>query len=80
MTSEQVKKIQRIAESIVDKKLNEASGATSQIQMALAPIHQHATRVKGEARTGKLTGASLSYLIDAIEKNLPKLKLLVNKI
>jgi hypothetical protein len=80
MTTEQIKRIQRIAESIVDKKLNESSNGTKMVQMTINPISSHLKRVESEARTGKLTGQSLSYLIDAIEKNLPKLKLLVNKI
>lgn len=80
MTTEQIKKIQRIAEAIIDKKLNESSNGIRMAQLAINPISSQLRRVEKEASTGVLTGSALSQLIAVIEQNLPKLKLLANKI
>lgn len=38
MTTEQIKKIQRIAEAIIDKKLTESSNGIRMAQLAINPI------------------------------------------
>ena len=76
MTIEQIKRIQRIVESIVDKKLNESTNKLGMLQQAIHNITIELRRTSANLNRGKLNPSEINTLIQNMDKTIGKLKLL----
>ena len=76
MTIEQTKRIQRIVESIVDKKLNESTNKLGMLQQAIHNITIELRRTSANLNRGKLNPSEINTLIQNMDKTIGKLKLL----
>jgi len=76
MTIEQIKRIQRIVESIVDKKLNESTNKLGMLQQAIHNITIELKQTSANLNRGKLNPSEINTLIQNMDKTIGKLKLL----